>query len=237
MAESPEIRKERHKVRTLEGDKTKTPALKKRLARAKALLQKLIDKRRKVPEFFDISYANGHFDFSRAKKLIVIRATEGLSIDDSQFHRNYSEARRRGLHGGIYHFGHPGLNDPIREANHFVDQVNSGGGLRPGWVPVLDYEKNNGLGAGDLTVWAERWGAQVRKRLGRRPGLYTYTFFDRFKWPSGFKFLWIADYRGLPFPRRGDGAPPAVIHQYTSTPEDKNRFRGSWYDARQLFGF
>src|SRR5262249_14463531 len=47
------------------------------------------------------------------------KATEGATVNDSQFVANVSNGKGAGVLMGAYHFARPNLNSPGTEANHF----------------------------------------------------------------------------------------------------------------------
>lgn len=173
----------------------------------------------------DVSNVNGPVNWHRVAReagihLAFVKATEGLTFDDSLFPRHRVEAKAAGIHLGAYHFARPDLHDPISEARHFCRVV---GKVRVGELrPVLDFETPARLSPSQMQAWAERWCAEVKRILGVAPLFYSYPAFVAAMHPTrkiGVAF-WLASYgvndgREHPFsiPRPWQHV---AIHQYTS---------------------
>lgn len=78
----------------------------------------------------DLSYANGIVDFDAIKRDgvegVIIRCGYGREKwqKDAQFERNYSEAKRVGLHVGCYHYAYcNSADDAEREAYACLDMI------------------------------------------------------------------------------------------------------------------
>ena len=169
----------------------------------------------------DVSSYQGAFDWDAAKRkgaaFGIAKATEGLTIRDSRFVRNWGELKRTGLVRGAYHFGHP-RNDPVAEAEFFYSVV--GPLLEPGDLVVLDHEASDGTSAEHCAAWARAFTAHLELHAGRAPVVYTFLSFaqeGRCAGLGGYP-LWIAD------PSRPAGQPrvPApwsdwVMHQHAET--------------------
>src|SRR4051812_27513860 len=74
---------------------------------------------------------------------VWLKATEGVTWNDPDFHAWRKAANREGLRVGAYHFARPDLHPygPTKEARHFTDVVGTVG--RTDLRPVLDYERAN----------------------------------------------------------------------------------------------
>ena len=79
----------------------------------------------------DVSRHNDRIDWSRVRRVeadgvrlqfVFIKATEGATMADKNFDKNWKEARRIALHRGAYHFYHP-TRDPLKQANNFISHV------------------------------------------------------------------------------------------------------------------
>lgn len=122
-----------------------------------------------------------------------IKATEGKSLKDKKFDRNWSEAGKAGLMRGAYHFYRP-RSSPEKQANHFVANVT----LQPGDLPpVLDVE-HRGLKPikafrQDIKVWLNL----VERSYGTKPIIYTgYKFYKDYLEGHFDEYpLWIAHYK------------------------------------------
>jgi lysozyme len=128
---------------------------------------------------------------------VIAKATEGRIYQDDEYARNKAKADEFGVPFTAYHFASPDTtaNDAVLEADSFVDTAQLGpGNLRP----VLDLEKNGGLGTKKLRKWVKAWLARVELRVGAKPIIYTSPSFWHDKMGNSRWFanngyaLWIA---------------------------------------------
>ncbi|MGH2635685.1 MAG: GH25 family lysozyme [Actinomycetota bacterium] len=158
----------------------------------------------------DVSHHQDDINWAKVaasgKRFAIAKATEGRTFVDPLYSINKLNAQANGIVFGAYHFAQPdgGANDPIVEADHFVDTAQ----LIPGnLIPVLDIERTNGLTQAEITEWILRWLDRVTERLGVRPMVYT----SPAGWESrtgdttavaqaGYSVLWIAHW-GVAEPR------------------------------------
>jgi lysozyme len=136
---------------------------------------------------------------------VIAKATEGRLNQDGQYARNKAKADEFGVPFTAYHFASPDTtaNDAILEADNFVDTADLGpGNLRP----VLDLEKNGGLGVKKLRRWVKAWIAEVELRVGAKPIIYSSPSFWHDKMGNSRWFanngyaLWVAHW-GVAKPR------------------------------------
>ena len=123
---------------------------------------------------------------------VFIKATEGTSIVDEQFRRNWIQAEAENIPKGAYHFFIPNRNVQ-KQAQNFIQIVNLKTGDLP---PVLDVEKSHGLSVNDMQKEVKQWLDEVGQHYGIKPILYTnIDFYDRY-FQTGFEDypLWIAHY-------------------------------------------
>ncbi|MEZ0483911.1 glycoside hydrolase family 25 protein [Fibrella aquatica] len=149
----------------------------------------------------DVSRHNNRINWDRVAAMndgevrmqfVFMKATEGATLGDPTFTRNWKEAKRVGLRRGAYHFYHP-TRDPIKQANNFIKRVT----LKKGDLhPVLDFEVTNGVAdekiIDDLQIFLDALEAEynVRPIIYTNPSLYKRFIKDNFDvYP-----LWIADY-------------------------------------------
>lgn len=184
----------------------------------------------------DVSHYQGDYDFPNNLAFAFAKATEGVTYDDDKFARNWSRMKSEGLIRGAYHFGRPG-NDPESDARHFLSVVR-GRGLADGDLLALDLEVSDGRSASSVAGWARSWCTYVTDQTGRKPIVYTFISFARDGHCSGLGSypLWIAA------PSYDAGHPPVpvgpwstwVIHQYSSSPVDKDVSRLTADELRAL---
>ncbi|MFB3739038.1 MAG: GH25 family lysozyme [Candidatus Velamenicoccus archaeovorus] len=124
----------------------------------------------------DVSHHQGEIDWAQVAasgvRFAIAKATEGLGYDDPMYATNRAGATAAGITFGAYHFARPDLhpNNPIGEADHFVDTAQLGPG---NIVPVLDLERSGTLTQAQLTAWILDWLDEVTVRTGVRPMVYT----------------------------------------------------------------
>jgi GH25 family lysozyme M1 (1,4-beta-N-acetylmuramidase) len=152
----------------------------------------------------------------------IVKATEGLTFDDSAFARHWRELAKDGLVRGAYHYGHP-ANDPIAEAKHFLSVVGAQK-TKPGDLLVLDLETSDGESVSQVNAWAKAWMSYVKSKTGTKPFFYSsWNFADTYGHGLQQYPLWVANYNKA----KGTVTPPAdwktwTIHQYSDQPVDQN---------------
>ena len=123
---------------------------------------------------------------------VFIKATEGTSIVDAQFRRNWIEAEEQNMPKGAYHFFVSNRNAK-KQADNFMQIVNLKKGDMP---PVLDVEKSHGVSVADMQKGVKIWLNAVENHYGVKPVIYTnIDFYERY-FANGFEDypLWIAHY-------------------------------------------
>lgn len=109
---------------------------------------------------------------------IYIKSTEGTTIRNRYFLKDYTEARKHGIRVGAYHFF--SLKTPaFDQANYFVNHTLFREGDFP---PVLDVEPSDAqiaqIGGSEVLLNRIRqWMQVVERRTGRRPILYNNQMF------------------------------------------------------------
>jgi GH25 family lysozyme M1 (1,4-beta-N-acetylmuramidase) len=156
----------------------------------------------------DVSHWQGEIDWRKVaragKRFVFLKATDGHDFLDPTFSFNRNGARTNGLRVGAYHFARPdpSQGDAVEEARWFVSQADP----RPGnLLPVLDLETSRGLDQEEVTRWARRWVAEVRRLTGVTSLVYT----SPYGWLSR-----TGDSRAL----ARDGSPLWVAHWGVSSP-------------------
>lgn len=109
------------------------------------------------------------------------KATDGQLGVDPKFKTHWAGIKKYGLVRGAYHFAQPdmSMNDPIIEADHFVDTV---GPLDPEDMLCLDIEKAGDVPVGvAFTSWVLAFLERVEKRTGVLAIVYSGgPFFDQY---------------------------------------------------------
>ncbi|MCB0599335.1 MAG: glycoside hydrolase family 25 protein [Lewinellaceae bacterium] len=121
-----------------------------------------------------------------------VKATEGISMTDTLFCRNWEEMKRVGLYRGAYHFFRPTL--PAEwQADNFLDAVEMEYGDLP---PVLDVEVLDGASKVQLITGVRTWLYLVEIRYNTKPILYTnLKFYNKYLAGQFDDYpIWIARY-------------------------------------------
>jgi GH25 family lysozyme M1 (1,4-beta-N-acetylmuramidase) len=176
-------------------------------------------------EGIDISHWQGTINWTQVaaagKSFAIAKATEGVGYKDPTYGTNKAGAMSNGLKFGAYHFARP-ENDPIREADWFVDNSDYEHGML---IPTLDLERTGGRGPNGLTNWTKAWLQRVDERLGVKPMIYMSPYFWRTnlndtRWfaDNGYEVLWIAHWHvATPQPPAENwGGKGWTFWQYTS---------------------
>ncbi len=150
----------------------------------------------------DVSHWQGTIDWTKVAaegvRFAILKATEGRSWVDPTYAANVSGATANGIAVGAYHFATPSAQsgDAVEEADHFVQIArNSAGDV----VPALDIEGTGGLTIAGLQSWVQEWLAEVQRKIGVRPMIYSSPGFWRYamgdtQWfaDNGYAILWVA---------------------------------------------
>ncbi|WP_303309783.1 glycoside hydrolase family 25 protein [Hymenobacter sp. BT730] len=144
----------------------------------------------------DVSAYQGHIDWPRVAsnsvRFAFIKATEGISLRDPRFQRNWREARKAGVFRGAYHYFQPNY-DGAQQASLFVRTVP----LLPGDLPpVLDVEAPDFHDVAVMRRHIATWLRLVERHYGARPILYSnYSFYRRYLAGHFDAYpLWLAHY-------------------------------------------
>ncbi|WP_139925193.1 glycoside hydrolase family 25 protein [Hymenobacter sp. DG01] len=125
-------------------------------------------------------------------RFAFIKATEGVTLRDARFQRNWQGARAAGIYRGAYHYFQPNY-DGAQQANLFTRTVP----LAPGDLPpVLDVEHAEFHDVAQMRRGVATWLRLVERHYGVRPILYSnYSFYKRHLAGHFDKYpLWLAHY-------------------------------------------
>lgn len=200
-------------------------------------------------EGIDVSHWQGTIDWAKVKAagktFAIAKATEGIGWKDDSYDRNKAGAIGQGILFGAYHFARPGSNDPVTEADWFVDTMGQQRGML---IPTLDLERTGGLDTTALTNWVKAWLQRVDQRLGVKAMIYVSpsfwrTYMDNTRWfaDNGYSVLWVAHWNttGPSVPADNWGGRSWTFWQYTSDGAvpgisgrvDLNRYRFATFSA------
>ena len=144
----------------------------------------------------DVSSYQGRINWPEVARNRVrfafIKASEGTTLRDTRFARNWREARAAGVLCGAYHYFQPN-HDGQMQANLFAQTVP----LAPGDLPpVLDVEAANFHDVAVLRREVARWLRLIEAHYGVRPILYSnHSFYKRHLAGHFDDYpLWLAHY-------------------------------------------
>ncbi len=171
-------------------------------------------------------------------RFVMIKATEGASLIDRNFHDNFEQAREHGFTRGAYHF-YSMRSSAKDQAAHFIKEVKLENGDLP---PVLDVERkpqNQTDQAFKESILL--WLRLVEDAYGVKPIIYTYykfkmrylsdPVFDQYPYWIAHYYVDKVEYKGQwKFWQHTDaGRLPGIKGDV-----DFNIYNGSYYDLRKL---
>lgn len=138
----------------------------------------------------DVSAHQPHIDWqavaASGQRYAFIKATEGSGYKSPTFKAQVDGARNAGLFVGAYHFGRWELDNPERQAEHFVRLLEGALKGPPQLPPVMDLEwcstgKKDAAGktiyhrrpAHEIAAWAARFLRRLHELTERTPLVYT----------------------------------------------------------------
>lgn len=149
----------------------------------------------------DVSRHNDRIDWKRVRQMeadgvrlqfVFVKATEGATLADKHFAKNWREAKKSALRRGAYHFYHP-TRDPLKQADNFIRTVELSAG---DFAPVVDFEVVNGQSDETIIEGLRLWLETVEAHYHIRPIIYTNgNLYRRYVKGNLDQYpLWIADY-------------------------------------------
>ncbi|WP_375418376.1 glycoside hydrolase family 25 protein [uncultured Hymenobacter sp.] len=144
----------------------------------------------------DVSAYQGRIDWPEVARhgvrFAFIKASEGGTLRDARFARNWRGARAAGISCGAYHYFQPN-RDGQRQADLFVRTVPLAAGDLP---PVLDVEAPHFHDVARMRREVTRWLRLVEAHYGVRPILYSnHSFYRRYLAGHFDDYpLWLAHY-------------------------------------------
>lgn len=202
-------------------------------------------------EGIDVSSWQGNIDWSKVKstetKFAYIKATEGATYTNPNFHRDWQEAKAHGITRGAYHFLSPTSEVKDQVAN-FARSV---GALAIGDLPpALDIEgdKWHSVSPDDKWHFLSSWLAEAERQFLIAPIVYIGFYFARDAFQTAKRpelrryHLWVPNYNPVPEPMIPEPWDKWTFWQFTDKSNvdgipghvDRNRFDGSLSDLMQL---
>ncbi|MFC5282691.1 glycoside hydrolase family 25 protein [Pedobacter alpinus] len=149
----------------------------------------------------DVSYYQGKIDWEKVSMMdyngikisfAFIKATEGVTLVDSYFQRNWRESKKNEVIRGAYHYFKP-KKSGLWQARFFLQTVKMESGDLP---PVIDIEETAGLSKNELIPNIQDFLNEIEKKTKIKPIIYTgYQFYkDNLKGEFDDYPLWVAHY-------------------------------------------
>ena len=128
-----------------------------------------------------------------------VKASEGETITDTHFCKNWAAIKDANIKRGAYHFFRP-TTSVLTQAQNFIDNVVLEDGDLP---PVLDVEVLDGVPTEDLVKRIQTWLDIIELHFQIRPIIYTNQKFFNEHLAKNFKDypLWVARYNNFFQPR------------------------------------
>jgi len=149
----------------------------------------------------DVSSYQGKIDWEKVASMesdgikvsfTYIKATEGVTLVDKYFQRNWRESKANGVIRGAYHYFKP-LKSGLWQAKFFMQTVN----LEAGDLPlVIDVEENGDLSDAVLVANIKDFVDEVERKTKYKPVIYAGFRFYKDHLAGQFDDypLWIAHY-------------------------------------------
>lgn len=145
----------------------------------------------------DVSYHQDRIDWKKVQRAGIrfafVRVSDGLTVDDPEFARNWDGARAQHIARGAYQFFRP-EEDALAQADKLIAAIARDKGELP---PVIDVEVTGGLAPAKLARQVSLWIDRVRSRLDVEPIIYTSPDFWRDEVGGAdlsAQPLWVAHY-------------------------------------------
>jgi len=194
----------------------------------------------------DVSKWQGEVNWKAVRRAGVrfayVRVSDGTTVLDPTFTRNWREARRVGVLRGAYQYFRP-EEDPIEQADLLLATM---GAPRAGDLPpALDVEVSGDVAPRELVRRVSRWVARVRRATGVKPIVYTSARDWIALAGNSRRFsshgLWIA-HHDADCPTIPTGWRAWTFHQHSKRgtiagitgPVDENRYRGTLRSLRRM---
>ncbi len=206
-----------------------------------------------TPLGVDVSHFDGTISWPTVKSsgisFGIAKATEGLTIQDSEFAANWAGMTQAGVVRGAYHFFHPADNG-TQQADAFLAMTGALG--RGDLPPFLDWEVIDSSSVATSITEAQRFIDEIALKTGLTTVIYTYPSFWTSTLGSPAQFgaypLWYASYvstcPSIPAPwtswlfwqNSASGTVPGIPATGTPAAVDLDVFNGTLQDLLALAG-
>ncbi|MBI1224574.1 MAG: glycoside hydrolase family 25 protein [Bacteroidetes bacterium] len=155
----------------------------------------------------DVSHYQKQVDWQKVAAQDVhfafVKASEGQSMQDTVFCKNWDAMRSAGILRGAYHFFRPSVSAEL-QARNFLSIIDLQHGDLP---PVLDVEVTDGYSAEQVAQGVKTWLKLVEAAYLVKPVIYSnQKFYNQYlaKQLSGYP-VWVARYTNIWSPEIADG--------------------------------
>ena len=191
----------------------------------------------------DVSRYQLDIDFEILKNqkyvdFVFVKASEGRSLKDKKFNRNWEALQKHKIPRGAYHFYRPSVKAKL-QADFFIKNVKLQKGDLP---PVLDLEATDNRSKAIILKGVKIWLETIEKHYKVKPIIYVnHDFYYQYIQSHFEEYpIWLAAYRWqYPEIAAGDWD----FWQYTDEGRiegiegdvDKNVFYGNWNEFERFF--
>ena len=175
--------------------------------------QKFIIEKKKYG--IDVSHWQNNINFdalSKSKSIdfMIIRAGQGLSINDRKFERNYTIAKNYKIPIGVYLYANAqNVEEARKEANHLVNLIKG----KKFELPIYyDVEAQENVDINTITAMCNEF-CNILKNAGYKTGIYASKYYLMYKiYPNKLPedcSIWVASYG------KNSGAIPNDVYKYS----------------------
>ena len=172
-----------------------------------------------IYEGIDVSSWQREIDFKKVKQdgieIVYIKSSEGFTLVDPYFERNYKNAKANGLKVGFYHYVTArNVEQAIRQARFFVSNIE---GKNPDCKLAMDFESFGTLSINEINQIALAFMKELEYLSGKEAIIYSNTYTAREIFDSNLTNypLWVAQY-GVSEPTKNGKWTSWAGWQYTS---------------------
>ena len=146
---------------------------------------------------------------SQSIDFMIIRAGQGLNVNDRKFERNYTYAKKYGIPLGVYLYANAqNVDEAKAEANHLLELLKG----KKFELPIFyDVEAQENLDINTITAMCNEF-CKILKSEGYKTGIYASKYYFMYKiYPNKLPSdcaIWVASYG------KDDGTIPKDTYQY-----------------------
>ena len=165
----------------------------------------------------DVSRYQKNIDWAKVRSsgisFAYIKATEGSTLQDGYFSRNYTNARKQGVAVGAYHFFRM-TSSPYRQFENFKRAI---GSKTMDLIPMVDVETRDGHSKAQLQKNLDIFISLIKQHYGVLPMIYSsQEFYNKYLAPKYNRYhLYLGRYNKVPPVIEGTGT--YTIWQYTES--------------------